>query len=118
MLSFSDVNICVIVLCNHLVLSYLDIIIIVIICVIILCHNFWMLSFVLSFCVIIFDVIIIVIICVIILWYHFLLSFPPFFIFVENMTHSIYRRFCVFNHSDLSQEEFLHNITNPRKGRC
>ncbi len=29
-----------------------------------------------------------VIICVIILCYHFLLSFPPFFIFVENMTHS------------------------------
>jgi hypothetical protein len=79
-------------------LSFLDVIILRII----LCYHFLVLLFALSFHVIIFgcyllcyrfvlsflDVIIVVIICVIILCYHFLLSFPPFFIFVENMTHS------------------------------
>ncbi len=107
MLSFLDVIICVIVLCYHFVLLFLD--------VLIMCYHL-MLAFLLQFYVIIFgcyhlcyhftlsffnviicvlccfvlsflDVIIIVIICVIILCYNFFL-FPPFFIFVENMTHS------------------------------
>jgi hypothetical protein len=64
--------------------------------------SFWIMSYLLSFYVIIsgryhlcyhfvlsfLDVIICVIIFVIISCYHFLLSFPPFFIFVENVTHS------------------------------
>ena len=64
---------------------------------------FRVLSFLLSFDVIIFHsqqmlsflcyhfplYIFCVIICVIIWCYHFLLSFPPFFLFPENVTHSI-----------------------------
>jgi hypothetical protein len=80
--------------CYNFVLYFLDVIILgyhfmllfyVIICVIILCY-YLCYHFVLSF----LDVVICVIIFVIILCYHFLLSFPPFFIFVENMTHSYY----------------------------
>jgi hypothetical protein len=49
-----------------------------------------MLSFVLSFCVIILCYHFGCYHCCYHLCYHFLLSFPPFFIFVENMTHSTF----------------------------